>query len=174
MSLRIALLGLLAEHPYSGYDMMKMFDTSLANVWPATQSQLYGELNKLAGGGQVTVSAEGPRGRKEYALTDLGRAELHAWLRDDSQEQVHRSELLLRTFFLGELDPAEAEAVLGRVAERATENLALLSQLDSEIDWDGGDLAVYGRLTLEFGKRLRAMQAEWASWAVAQLRSRSS
>ena len=44
MSLRHALLGLLAEHPASGYDLLKQFEGSLAFVWPATQSQLYTEL----------------------------------------------------------------------------------------------------------------------------------
>lgn len=33
MSLRHAVLGLLAESPASGYDLMKMFNASLANVW---------------------------------------------------------------------------------------------------------------------------------------------
>jgi DNA-binding PadR family transcriptional regulator len=36
MSLRHALLGLLANRTASGYDLMKLFGTSLANVWPAT------------------------------------------------------------------------------------------------------------------------------------------
>src|SRR5262245_25440386 len=48
MSLPHALLGLLARHPASGYDLRKLFDTSLAFVWPATQSQLYAELTRLA------------------------------------------------------------------------------------------------------------------------------
>ena len=60
-------LGLLAQHPGSGYDLLKQFEKSMANVWPATQSQLYGELNKLADGGLIEVTAVGPRGRKEYA-----------------------------------------------------------------------------------------------------------
>ncbi|MDT7765614.1 MAG: hypothetical protein QOC63_5034, partial [Mycobacterium sp.] len=47
MSLRIAALGLLAQEPGSGYDLLKLFEKSMANVWPAKQSQLYGELYKL-------------------------------------------------------------------------------------------------------------------------------
>ncbi|MGB0972936.1 MAG: PadR family transcriptional regulator, partial [Mycobacterium sp.] len=42
MSLRFATLGLLAQRPGSGYDLLKRFEKSMANVWPATQSQLYG------------------------------------------------------------------------------------------------------------------------------------
>ncbi len=52
----------------------------MANVWPATQSQLYGELNKLADSGMIEVSDIGPRGRKEYRVTEAGRAELLRWI----------------------------------------------------------------------------------------------
>jgi PadR family transcriptional regulator AphA len=172
MSLRHALLGLLAEHPFSGYDMMKMFDTSLANVWPATQSQLYGELNKLAADGQVEVSAEGPRGRKEYALTESGRTELQEWLLSPEHTQVMRSEQLLRTFFLGNLNKEQGLAFLDGVATRHAGEIAALSQLDSSIDWDEGGLSVYGRLVLEFGKRFRTMQRDWALWAAEELAHR--
>src|SRR3954470_14899990 len=106
MSLRHAALGLLSEGPASGYDLLKIFEISLANVWPATQSQLYGELGKLADAGFVTVVAEGPRGRKEYAITDAGRAELHRWLIEVEPTPVaRRSDMLLRVFFLGVLEP---------------------------------------------------------------------
>ena len=76
VSLRFATLGLLAQQPGSGYDLLKRFETSMANVWPATQSQLYGELNKLAADGLIEVSEVGPRGRKVYRVTDAGHAEL--------------------------------------------------------------------------------------------------
>ena len=56
MSLRHAALGLLSRGPASGYDLLKVFEASMANVWPATQSQLYGELNKLADAGLIEVS----------------------------------------------------------------------------------------------------------------------
>ena len=56
MSLRIAALGLLAQAPGSGYDLLKHFEKSMANVWPATQSQLYGELDRLAEAGLIEVS----------------------------------------------------------------------------------------------------------------------
>ena len=77
VSLRIAALGATGRrNPGSGYDLLKHFEKSMANVWPATQSQLYGELNKLADAELIEVSAIGPRGRKEYRITEAGRAEL--------------------------------------------------------------------------------------------------
>src|ERR1700736_4104635 len=109
VSLRIAALGLLAQEPGSGYDLLKHFEASMANVWPATQSQLYGELGKLAEAGLVTVAEEGARRRKEYALTDAGLEELRHWLTEVEPTVVRRSDLLLRVFFLGVVDPERAE-----------------------------------------------------------------
>ncbi|MFF4405113.1 PadR family transcriptional regulator [Streptomyces sp. NPDC001404] len=169
MSLRHAMLGLLAERPASGYDLMKRFETSLTNVWPATQSQVYGELGKLAKAGLLEVVAEGPRGRKEYAITAEGRAELRHWLAETRPERSHRNEALLRVFFLDLLTPLEAVAYLATEAERAAELRAELEQVGEKVDWDDGPLSVNGRLALEYGLRLRAMQEEWARWAAEQL-----
>src|ERR1700746_1942168 len=116
MSLRHGLLGLLANGPASGYDLLKVFDRSLAFIWPATQSQLYGELNRLADDGLIEVSHEGPRGRKDYTITAQRRAELERWTTDVKPARIRRTEALLRVFFLGPVGPAHAKAYLQREA----------------------------------------------------------
>ena len=86
----MAALGLLAQQPGSGYDLLKTFEKSMANVWPATQSQLYGELNKLADSGLIEVADIGPRGRKEYRITRAGRAELQRWMMNPQNDPPFR------------------------------------------------------------------------------------
>jgi PadR family transcriptional regulator, regulatory protein AphA len=169
MSLRHALLGLLAEHSASGYDLLKLFDTSLANVWPATQSQIYSELNRLADAGLITVAAEGPRGRKVYALTGEGRDELRHWLTETDPQWVTRSEVLLRIFFLGAVSREQAHAYLATLHARFAEEEKALRELDRTIEWDESDLSVYGRIALEYGLRFNAMRRDWAAWATEQL-----
>jgi PadR family transcriptional regulator, regulatory protein AphA len=170
MSLRHALLGLLANRTASGYDLMKLFDTSLANVWPATQSQVYGELTRLADAGVVEVTAQGPRGRKDYALTEAGLAELRRWLTETRPEQPRRSDTLLRVFFLGLLTPEQRREFLGQQAEQAAAHHAELQRLQESVDWsEPGTLTANGRLALEYGLRLTAMQEEWARWAAKQI-----
>jgi PadR family transcriptional regulator AphA len=169
MSLRHALLGLLSERPASGYDLLKRFETSLANVWPATQSQIYTELTKLADAGLITVAAEGPRGRKEYALTEDGLAELRHWLTETKPQRNTRSDLLLRVFFLGVLKPEQARAYLTELTELSERSYAELDQLARDIDWDDDNLSVYGRIALEYGLRFNAMRREWARWAADQI-----
>jgi DNA-binding PadR family transcriptional regulator len=172
MSLRHALLGLLVDHPASGYDLLKAFDTSLANVWPATQSQIYGELTKLADAGLIVVSEQGPRGRKEYTLAETGLAELRRWLTETEPQRTTRSDVLLRVFFLGVLTPDQARDYLAGQAAHAAELHAKLKALDGAIDWDDEDLSVYGRIALEYGQRFTAMQQEWAEWARTQVKTR--
>ncbi|MCX5387622.1 PadR family transcriptional regulator [Streptomyces sp. NBC_00083] len=169
MSLRHAVLGLLSDRPASGYDLMKLFETSLAHVWSATQSQVYGELGKLADATLVEVSAEGPRGRKEYAITTAGRAELRHWLTEVEPARTRRSDSLLRVFFLGELTRIEAQTYLLTEAERSARQLAGLKHAEATIDWDDDGISVHGRLALEYGKRLSAMHEEWARWAAQQI-----
>jgi DNA-binding PadR family transcriptional regulator len=168
MSLKHALLGLLSERPASGYDLLKRFETSLANVWPATQSQIYTELTKLAGTGLITVSAEGPRGRKEYALTGEGLSELRYWLTETKPQRNTRSDVLLRVFFLGVLTPEQAREYLAELIEMSEQGYEHLRRLAETVDGDDS-LAVYGRIALEYGLRFNAMRREWAEWAAGRI-----
>lgn len=169
MSLRHALLGLLADRPSSGYDLMKLFDTTLASVWKATQSQVYGELTRMTDAGLVEVAAEGPRGRKEYALLPEGRAELQRWLTTPAQPQPLRSEWMLRVFFLGFLPVEQAREQLAGMAEAEARQIVELEALLASRDWTGDPLSVSGRLVLEYGLRGSAMKREWARWALGEL-----
>lgn len=172
MSLKHAALGLLSRGPASGYDLLQTFHSSLANVWPATQSQLYGELGKLAQSGLVEVVAEGARGRKEYALTEAGLVELRHWLTEVEPTAVRRSDMLLRVFFLNVLDPAQAEEFLKHRAARAAEYHRELLAIKDQIAGESGPLTEYGRLTLEWGLRFTDMQRDWAEWAMGELGKR--
>lgn len=174
MSLRHALLGLIAEMDgASGYDLMKVFEISLGTVWQATQSQLYGELGKLTDSGLIEVSAEGPRGRKEYAITGAGRTELHRWMVETDPKPNRRDEVMLRVFFLDQIAPDEALAYLDRMIEGLSARLDDLARLEEIVPWEEeGGLTGNGRLTMEYGKRFMAMRRDWFVWAREQYRDR--
>lgn len=166
MSLRIAALGLLVQHPGSGYDLLRRFEKSMANVWPATQSQLYGELNKLAAAGLIEVADTGPRGRKVYRATDSGREELRRWLVSPQDDPPYRSPGQLRIFLLGELPRDGAAGHVQALADHARTEIGRLEALRAQLHWDDSDESFYGLAALEHGLRYNAMQAEWAEWLV--------
>ncbi|GAA0398794.1 helix-turn-helix transcriptional regulator [Microbispora corallina] len=165
------MLGLLTAGPASGYDLLKVFEISLNHVWPATQSQVYAELNRLAGAGLVKAAAEGPRGRKEYAITETGIAELRHWLTEVEPQRTHRFEALLRVFFLSELEPEQARTYLERQATAAEEDHAGLLELRESVSQGDDPLSLYGNIALEWGLRFTAMQREWADWAAERVAS---
>jgi DNA-binding PadR family transcriptional regulator len=169
MSLRHALLGLLHDGPASGYDLLRVFKLSLGNSWPATQSQIYTELTRLADAGLLDVAAQGPRGRKEYSLNEAGRLELRRWMLETRPERHPRSEALLRVFLMGALTRQESEDYLAWLGERAAADVEMLNTLEASINWDEDDLSLNGRLVMEYGKRLWSMTEEWSRWAVEQV-----
>ena len=172
VSLRMAALGLLAQQPGSGYDLLRTFEKSMANVWPATQSQLYGELNKLADAGLIEVTDIGPRGRKEYRVTPAGRTELQRWMTNPEADPPFRDASLLRVFLLGEIEPDQARRHMVAVAEHADSEVKRLEALKDSIDWTDGDGLFFGRAALEYGLRLGAMEAEWARWVIDEIDQR--
>jgi DNA-binding PadR family transcriptional regulator len=174
MSLRHGILGLLSNRPASGYDLLSTFQETLANVWPATQSQLYGELNRLANDGLIRVTSTGARGRKEYELTDAGGDELHRWLVDVEPKRVNRNDMLLRVFFLGLLTRKEAVAYIENERAVTERYRAELKAIEDGNDWSQGDFAANGRIALEWGLRYTEMQREWADWALDRLAPKRS
>ena len=169
VSLRHAALGLLAKEPASGYDLLKKFKSSMHPVWPATQSQLYGELNKLAAAGLTTVSDAGPRGRKEYAITDAGRAELHRWMASPDDDPPHRSAVLLRVFLLGELTAGKARQYIESLRDWVEQELKSYEEIRDTNDWPDDDAGFFARASLENLVRAARRDAEWTHWVLDEL-----
>jgi DNA-binding PadR family transcriptional regulator len=173
VSLRFATLGLLAQAPGSGYDLLKRFTETMANVWPATQSQLYGELNKLADDALIEVTAVGPRGRKDYRITDTGRTELLRWIAQASDGTPIRRPDVLRVFLLGEMPAADARAYVADVARAADATLARYEHVRDSVPWNDSPTDFYARAALEYGLRSAAMEAQWARWLTAAIDARA-
>jgi PadR family transcriptional regulator AphA len=168
MSLRYALLGLLAEEPASGYDLARKFERNLRrHAWHAQQSQIYPELAKLAGDGLAEVVAEGARGRRTYAITEPGRVELRRWVMDPDDEPVVRNEFALRLFLLSTLDVEDARKVLRQQAEAS---LREYERLRATIDEASSGAAVPVALfSAELGARYFKTVHEWTQWALEHL-----
>ena len=138
----MAALGLLAQQPGSGYDLLKTFEKSMANVWPATQSQLYGELNKLADAGLIEVTDIGPRGRKEYRITPR-RARRTAALDDEPAERPAVSRRVVAARLPARRDRTRAgPQAHGRGGRaRRLRGEATRQALSDSIDWTDGEPA---------------------------------
>ena len=172
MSLRHALLGLLADEPASGYDLTRKFERALQDyAWHAQHSQIYPELNKLSDEELTEVIAYGARGRRTYAITEAGRAELRHWMLHPPDVFVVRNELVLRMFFLSTLDAADARTLLLPIAEESARQVAELRERIAVVDaaTPPGTPPPFSRLAAEFGLRSYQVSHDWALWALESM-----
>jgi DNA-binding PadR family transcriptional regulator len=169
MSLRHALLGLLAEAPASGWDLSRRFQDVLGSVWPAGHPQIYGELRKLEEDNLIEVASEGPRRRKEYRVTATGLTEVRRWLTDVDVDHTLRLEPLLRSVFFWLMTPAQLTKHLREEADYFTTLAHTYRSLA-----DAKDRGEYGtspqtqaiRIAAEAGAELNGALAHWAEWAI--------
>jgi PadR family transcriptional regulator AphA len=101
MALRYALLGFLSLRPLSGYDLKRLFDTTVQHFWTGDQAQIYRTLAQLAEEGLVKVRVieqDKRPDRKEHHLTEAGLEELEKWLRSPLEPVPVREPFLLRLF----------------------------------------------------------------------------
>ncbi len=169
MSLRHALLGLLAEQPASGWDLSRRFDDLLGSVWPAGHPQIYGELRRLEQEAFIEVESEGPRRRKAYQVTDLGITEVRRWLTDVEVDHTLRLEAVLRSVFFWLMTPDQLSDHLRREAayyEAVAAGYRQLAEAKDRGDFGHGPQTQSVRIAAEAGARLNTALGEWATWAL--------
>ena len=88
MSVRHALLALLAEGPKYGLQLREEFEARTGEVWPLNVGQVYTTLQRLERDGLVESDDAAPDGQekqhekqKVFRITADGQAELAGWLR---------------------------------------------------------------------------------------------
>jgi PadR family transcriptional regulator, regulatory protein AphA len=137
MSLPHAILGFLNYRPYSGYDLKKIFDTSVRHFWPADQSQIYRTLSQMSDKGWVEIEVihqETRPDRKEYRITQTGRDELRRWLVTPLQQEENRNADMIQVFFAAQLSDEEILGLFERTAELIRAGLEQYARIPRDIN----------------------------------------
>ena len=101
MSVRHAVLGLLAQRPRHGYELRAAFQALVGGEdnWDVKPAQIYTTLARLEQGGLVTEEsveqAAGPE-KRIYALTPNGRKTLKEWFASGIAPEHQRDEFFLK------------------------------------------------------------------------------
>lgn len=101
MSVRNALLGLLAQQPRHGYELHAAFEAVVGGEqnWDVKPAQIYTTLARLEESGLVTEEsieqAGGPE-KRIYALTQQGRAALAEWFASGVSLEHQRDEVYIK------------------------------------------------------------------------------
>ena len=109
--LKHGILGLLNYTDMTGYDIKEVFKHSLNYFWSAQTSQIYRELQNIEKNGwakSTLVEQTGKPDKKVFHITDEGKQELMHWLIFDDSGFTMRTPLLMKVFFMGELNAKES------------------------------------------------------------------
>jgi DNA-binding PadR family transcriptional regulator len=178
MSLRFALLGLLARDSLTGYDLTKRFDSTVGFFWSAKHSQIYPELANLTQEGLVTyelVTQTSKPNKKVYTITEEGRAALRAWVDTPGDKRTVKDPFLMRIWVVGMVDPALALRQLREVAAEFDRRDAGLQQAELAARASGADRATPDNIelgaymTLRCGLLQHQAYREWLAWSIDQL-----
>lgn len=109
MSVKYAMLGILAEKDLHGYELKTSFDEKVGDFWSLNYGQIYTTLDRLEKEDLVTHDrlSQGKRpDRKIYSITRKGRKELEEWLSTPvSRVRALRDEFFIKLVFMDKNNP---------------------------------------------------------------------
>jgi len=170
--LRLAILGLVAMHPQSGYDLRKVFETTPMGNFSSSPGAIYPALKSLEKKGWIrgeSENTESLRPRQVFSITDEGDAILRAELEKPvTRDELiwHFDQVMLRFAFIERVGYPEALRFLG---EYRTESESYVSHLEALGNQLSDHLSPCGRLALEHGIQNSRGNARWAKKAIEEL-----
>lgn len=178
MSLDYAILGFISYIPLTGYELKKLFDSSVRHFWAADQSQIYRTLAQLTADGLVEMEVAEQTNRpdrKVYSITPAGRQALQQWVEGPFSGGDPRNAILLNTFFMGKCTD---EQVLAKFEEAAITIRGLLAAYEaapktiSELSerLHSKREAFFWTLTLEWGIKTGRANLEWVESVIDRIK----
>lgn len=109
MSVKFAMLGILAEKNLHGYELKSSFDEKVGEFWSLNYGQIYTTLDRLEKEDLVTHDLQTQDRRpdkKIYSITRKGRAELEEWLATPvNKVRALRDEFFIKLVFMDKNEP---------------------------------------------------------------------
>jgi DNA-binding PadR family transcriptional regulator len=181
MSLRFALLGLIALKPASGYDLKRTFDSSIYFVWNVTGPQIYNTLRGLRDEGLVSSESIAQRGKPDkqvHTITAAGTRALHEFANEPVRTSITRDEVMLRIFFGNFADDDVIERELGAYLDRIRGERAFMEATEARVTAHPGErhkAREFQLLTLRMKvTQYRAMEQELARFLAARRKRRGA
>ena len=142
MSVRNALLALVAQQPAGVYRLKQMFEEQTCGAWPLNIGQVYQTMQRLERDGQVVSHAETNAGRDSevFELTDAGREVLNAWWSTPvPREHPDRDELVMKLAVAAADPTVDVEAMIQTQRRSTLGSLRDVTRLKASAD--EGELA---------------------------------
>ncbi len=177
MSLPHAILGLLMDHPMTGYDLKLLFDKELNSFWPAQMSQIYRELGTLEAKDWVDSKIEMQEtrpDRKVYTVNAAGKQIFAEWMNQFPRSLLSpcRDEFALRVFLGGRSSRDEMKFQLRRFIREKQSEISSYSLLEGKYETmakKNSDQAMYRKMTVRRANIVAEALVLWAEDCLEEL-----
>ena len=139
MSVKHALLALLAEGPKYGLQLRQEFEARTGEVWPLNVGQVYTTLQRLERDSLVESDGgnEGPQ--KTYRISPAGTIELDAWLHTPNTDpSPPRDELVIKMLIALRMPGVDVGELLQSHRRQLVETMQWYTHMKSDSDQDVG------------------------------------
>lgn len=138
MSIKHALLGLLAQAPRHGYELKNAFEEQVGTLWHLNIGQVYNTLRILERGSLVVLHSQEQEGRgparKVYAITEAGQQELARWIAEPvRQPRRLKDEFYVKLVFT-RLNRGDVSALIWRQRQAYLQVLHQINALRAKVN----------------------------------------
>ena len=139
MSVRNAILGLLAQQPRHGYELRAAFEALVGGdaIWEVKPAQIYTTLSRLEEAGLVLqdgVEQDGGPEKRVYSLTPTGLDELAQWYDTGVAAEHHRDEFFVKLMVSLTNEQVNPYAVIRAQRNRLYQDLHVLTTRRTMLD----------------------------------------
>jgi DNA-binding PadR family transcriptional regulator len=172
-TLSLAVLGLIAQKPCSGYDLRKVFSTTPLGHFSSSPGAIYPALKRIEKSGWVRGSINNKkilRPKMVYRITKTGKDVLQQHLLQAvTREDViwRMDDLMLRFSFMDNV--AGRKKTLQFLKEFMIEVESHHRSLQKYLEEVKGDISKCGRLAMENGIETYELNAKWIKRAIKEL-----
>ncbi|MFZ5919061.1 MAG: PadR family transcriptional regulator [Chloroflexota bacterium] len=162
MSIKHALLGLLAQAPMHGYDLKSAFEEQVGTLWDLNIGQVYNTLRLLERDDLVAFQGQEQEGRgparKIYAITEAGRQEFARWLTEPVRQPRRLKDEFYVKLVFARLSKSDVQALIWNQYQAYLQVLHQINDLRAGVDAQSDP---YTALLLEGGALHLEADLKW-------------
>ena len=175
MSIKFALLGILAEKDMHGYELKSRFDEKVGEFWSLNFGQIYSTLDRLEKEGLVCHDREIQErrpDRKVFSITQEGRVELLTWLSTPvSKVRALRDEFFIKLVFLDKNSPGPILELIERQKALYLKQMSQHTRRKLALKKEGADLeTLTTELLLDAGLFHAEADIKWLTLCEAKIK----
>lgn len=175
---KYTVLGMLGLGSLTGYEIIKIIQTSTNFFWSESEGQIYPALAQCVEDGLATCkekkSEKTQREKKVYSITAKGKKLLTSWLKKETQPTLVRNELLLKLFLGHNTDVKDNIHHVIHHQKQITVELESYEKLQESLSnqYKDSPHLKYWLITLNYGIRILKAKLAWCKETLSILEAK--